>query len=186
MRLQVGHTHEFDRALLDDVHRLLAAVFGPSRGRSDDDFSADDWQHMLGGIHVLAFDDTRGGDLVGHAAIVQRLMTTGGRTYRVGYVEGVGVGADHQRRGIGGQMMAVLESVIERAFDFGALSASDAAIRLYTGRGWALWRGHLSAMTPAGITATPEEEGGVYVWNVDVGIDIATELTCDWRPGDLW
>lgn len=188
MRLQIGHTHEFDTALLDEVHRLLADVFGLSRGRREDDFSDDDWQHSLGGIHVLAFDDADGdiGAVVGHAAVVQRLMITGGRARRVGYVEGVGVRADHQGRGIGGQMMSVLEGVIERAFDFGALSSSDAAVPMYAGRGWVPWRGALSALTPAGTTATPEEEGGVYVWNVDIDIDVTTELTCDWRPGDLW
>jgi aminoglycoside 2'-N-acetyltransferase I len=184
MRMHVVHTHELDVALLADVRRLLVDVFGPSRGRSEDDFSEHDWQHALGGVHVIAFD---GDDVIGHASVVQRQMITGRRTRRVGYVEGVGVRADRQRGGIGGQMMAVLEPVIERAFDFGALSASDAAVPMYTARGWALWHGPLSAMTPAGVHPTPEEEGGVYVWNIrGQNIDISAELTCDWRAGDLW
>ena len=184
MRLHVGHTHELDRDTLAQVRRLLVEVFGPSRGRNADDFSEQDWQHSLGGIHVVAVD---GDDLVGHAAVVQRVMITTGRTLRVGYVEGVGVRIDRQRGGIGGQLMAVLEGVIERAFDFGALSASDAAMAMYAGRGWVSWRGPLSALTPDGMVPTPEEEGGVFVWNVDdLGIDVSAELTCDWRAGDLW
>lgn len=185
MRLHVAPTHDLDGSLLEEVRRVLVEVFGPSRGRSDDDFTAEDWQHSLGGTHVLAFDGDD--ELVGHAAVVQRQLIADGRTWRVGYVEGVGVRADHQRRGIGGQMMAVLEGVIERAFVFGALSASDAAVPMYVGRGWVLWRGALSALTPGGVVATPEEADSVFVWNVQrAGVDVDGELTCDWRPGDLW
>jgi len=185
MRLYVGHTHELDPTLLEAVRRFLVEVF-------DDEFSEQDWEHSLGGIHVIAFD---GDDVVGHASVVQRQMIVGGRTLRIGYVEGVGVRADRQRAGIGGQMMSVLEGIIERAFDFGALSASDAAVPMYAGRGWTVWRGPLSALTPDGVVPTPEEEGGVYVWNqrdqdidggIDGGIDVAAELSCDWRAGDLW
>ena len=185
MRLHVGRTHELDSALLEEVHRLLVDVFGPSRGRGEDDFSDDDWAHSLGGIHVIAFDEDE--RVVGHAAVVERSMTAGSRVWRVGYVEGVGVRGDRQRGGIGGQMMAVLEDAIERDFDFGALSASEAAVPMYIGRGWVPWRGALSALTPSGVVATPEEEGGVYVWRVNesaLGID--AELTCDWRRGDVW
>ena len=184
MRLHVAPTHELEHATLAAVRRLLVDVFGPSRGRSDDDFTEQDWQHSLGGVHVVAFE---GDDVIAHASVVQRAMIAEARTWRVGYVEGVGVRSDHQRRGIGGEMMAVLEGVIERAFDFGALSASDAAVPLYAGRGWVLWRGPLSALTPDGVVPTPDEAGGVYVWNVrDQGLDVASGLTCDWRAGDLW
>jgi len=58
---------------------------------------------------------------------------------------------------------------------------------MYIGRGWVPWRGALSALTPSGVVATPEEEGGVYVWRVsEWALDIDAELTCDWRRGDVW
>ena len=53
----------------------------------------------LGGLHALAWDDET---LIGHAAVIQRRMIYGGRALRTGYVEGVGVRADRQGRGVGG------------------------------------------------------------------------------------
>jgi aminoglycoside 2'-N-acetyltransferase I len=43
-----------------------------------------------------------------------------------------------------------------------------------------------SALTPAGITPTADERGAVYVLPVTVPLDLTSELTCDWRGGDLW
>jgi aminoglycoside 2'-N-acetyltransferase I len=33
---------------------------------------------------------------------------------------------------------------------------------------------------------TEEEDGCIYVLPVDVRLDLATGLTCDWRDGDVW
>ena len=53
--------------------------------------------------------------------------------------------------------------------------------------GWVPWGGRLSALTPDGIVATPEEQGTVHVLATDgVPLDLAGELTCDWREGDVW
>ena len=65
------------------------------------DFYEDDWEHSLGGQHALAWD---GDELIGHAAVIQRRLIHGGRALRTGYVEGVGVRADRQGRGVGGAL----------------------------------------------------------------------------------
>jgi aminoglycoside 2'-N-acetyltransferase I len=109
-----------------------------------------------------------------------------GRALRAGYVEGVGVRADRRRRGPGGALMGSLEEIIRRAYDLGALGATDEAARLYARRGWQVWRGRLSALTPSGVTPTPDEEGAVYVLADTVALDLGGELTCDWRDGDVW
>ena len=85
-------------------------------------------------------------------------------------------------------MMEALERVIRGAYDVGALGATDDAGPLYLGRGWRAWEGRLSALTPAGVERTPDEEGAVYVLPVsgDVSLDLSGELTCDWRDGDVW
>jgi aminoglycoside 2'-N-acetyltransferase I len=177
MQLRVGHTHEFEPDLLDRVHDLLGEVFGGN-------FSDEDWDHSIGGIHVIVFD---GDELIGHASVVQRHLIVAGRVVRTGYVEGVGVRADHQRRGLGGEMMAIIEGVIERAYDIGALCASSAAAAMYSGRGWIRWRGPSSALTPGGVVATPDEDGSIFVWpTVGQVIDASADLTCDWRAGDVW
>jgi aminoglycoside 2'-N-acetyltransferase I len=82
--------------------------------------------------------------------------------------------------------MDPLERVIRRAYDVGALGATDDGAALYRARGWQLWEGPLSALTPTGIQRTPDEDGYIYVLPVDAPLDLAGELTCDWREGDVW
>jgi hypothetical protein len=56
----------------------------------------------------------------------------------------------------------------------------------FASRGWQLWRGPSSALTPDGIRRTPDKDGAIYVLPVSVPVDLTGELVCDWRPGSLW
>ncbi len=174
--VRTAHTADLDVATLAAVRAMLDAAF-------DGDFSDADWDHALGGVHAFVRD---GDALVAHASVVQRRLLHGGRALRAGYVEGVGVRPDMQRRGYGGQMMEALERVIRGAYDVGALGATDAAVKLYASRGWERWLGPTSALTPAGIARTEDEDGSVYVLRASVPLDVSGELTCDWRDGDVW
>jgi aminoglycoside 2'-N-acetyltransferase I len=174
--VQSAHTADLDPATLAAARAMLEAAF-------DGDFSDDDWDHALGGMHVFVRE--RNG-VVAHASVVQRRLVHGGRALRAGYVEGVGVRPDRQRRGYGGRVMEVLERTIRAAYDLGALGATDAAVSLYRARGWEQWRGPTSALTPAGIVPTAHEDGSVYVLRASVPLDLSGELTCDWRDGDVW
>ncbi len=60
-------------------------------------------------------------------------------------------------------MTAALERVVRGAYDLGALAASDAAADFYAARGWELWQGPSSALTPTGVTTTPDEDGCIFV-----------------------
>ena len=173
--LRVAHTAELDQATLRAARALLDAAFGG--------FADEDWEHCLGGMHALARVD---GELVGHAALVQRRLLYGGRALRAGFVEGVGVRADHRRRGHAGAMMAALERIVRGAYELGALSASDAGAAVYAARGWLPWSGPTSALTPDGIRRTPDDDGTVHVLPVTVPLDRTAALTCDWRDGDVW
>jgi len=174
--VRTAHTAELDPATLQAARALLDEVF-------DADITAEDWEHTLGGVHALGWD---GPELVGHAAVVQRRLLHGGRALRAGYVEGVGVRAEHRRHGHGSALMAVLERVIRSAYDLGGLGATDEAAAFYAGRGWQLWQGASSALTPAGIVRTPDDDGAIYVYPLAVPLDLTGELTCDWRDGDVW
>ncbi len=174
--LQVGHTSEFDRSVLTLAREMLDLVF---QGEMTDH----DWEHALGGIHTVVW---HGDSIVGHASAIQRRLMHSGRALRTGYIEGVGVHPNRQRQGIGGHMMSALEHVIDSAYDIGALGASDEAVSLYSHRGWIRWQGPTSALTPAGVVRTPDEDDCIFVWPADQALDIAGELTCDWRDGDLW
>jgi aminoglycoside 2'-N-acetyltransferase I len=83
-------------------------------------------------------------------------------------------------------MMAALEHVARRAYDVAALGATDEAAAFYAARGWQLWQGSSSALTPTGIQRTPDDDGAIYVLPLGVPLDLSGELTCDWRDGDVW
>ncbi len=142
-----------------------------------------DWEHSLGGVHALVWE---GDEVVGHGSVVQRRLLHGGRALRVGYVEGVGVRADRRRRGHGAALMEALERVARGAYELGALGATDQAADFYAARGWELWQGPTSALTPTGILRTEEHDGSVYVLPAAAMLDLSGELTCDWRDGDVW
>jgi aminoglycoside 2'-N-acetyltransferase I len=173
--VRTAHTADLDARTLAAARSLLHDVF--------DDMTEHDWEHSLGGIHALAWE---GEELVGHAAVVQRRLLHGGRALRTGYVEGVGVRADRRGRGLGAQLMRPLERVIRGAYELGALGATDDAAAFYAALGWQQWQGATWALTPGGVTRTPDEDGGVYVLAVGPPLDLAGDLTCDWRDGDAW
>jgi aminoglycoside 2'-N-acetyltransferase I len=125
-------------------------------------------------------------ELIGHASVVQRRLLHAGQALRTGYVEAVGVRADRRGHGYGAALMHALEGVVRGAYRLGALSTTEQAAAFYTGRGWTLWQGPSSALTPTGITRTEDDDGGIYVLPVAVPLDRTGELTCDWRDGDVW
>ncbi|MCP3816787.1 GNAT family N-acetyltransferase [Streptomyces sp. A3M-1-3] len=175
--LRTAHTFELTPAALREIRALLIAAF-------EGDFGDQDWDHGLGGVHAF-IRDTRG--LAAHGSVIQRRVLHRGRSYRVGYIEAVGVRADRRRQGLGGRVMDALEQVIDGAYELGALSASDDGAALYTARGWQLWPGRIAALGPDGIVPLPDEEDSTYVRPPTGGAlpDPASELIFDWRDGDL-
>jgi aminoglycoside 2'-N-acetyltransferase I len=174
--LRLAHTSDLDASTLAAVRALLDAAF-------DGDFSDHDWEHALGGMHALAWE---GDELVGHASVVQRRLLHAGRALRTGYVEGVGVRRDRQRRGHGAALMAAVERVIRGAYDLGALGSTDAGAALYVARGWRRWEGPTSVLTPDGIVRTEQDDDAIYVLPVRVRLDLDAPLVADWRDGDAW
>jgi aminoglycoside 2'-N-acetyltransferase I len=174
--LRTAHTADLDAATLAAARGLLDAVFAG-------ELTDDDWEHALGGVHALVWD---GGELIGHAAVVQRRLLHGDRALRAGYVEGVGVSAPRRGEGHGAALMGALERVMRGAYDLGALGATDAAADFYAARGWLRWAGPTSALSPDGIVRTAEADGAIYVLPVAGGIDLQGPLACDWRSGDVW
>jgi aminoglycoside 2'-N-acetyltransferase I len=175
--LRVAHTSELEPEVLEAVRAMLVEVFEGA-------FDADDWEHALGGIHAIEL--TEDGEPVGHASVVQRRLLHGGRALRTGYVEGVGVRREAQRRGHASALMEAIERVIRGAYEVGALSASDAAIPLYAGRGWLPWEGETYVLAPAGRVRTPEDDDSVHVLELARPLDRAGEIACDWRDGAVW
>ncbi|MFJ6986425.1 MULTISPECIES: GNAT family N-acetyltransferase [unclassified Streptomyces] len=174
--LRLAHTADLEPAELRAVRDLLEDAF-------EGDLTDDDYDHGLGGMHALIHDAA---GLAAHGSVVLRRVRHGGRWLRTGYVEAVAVRADVRRTGLGGRLMTALERVIDRAYDLGALSASDDGAHLYTARGWRPWPGEIQALSPDGVVRLREEEGSVYVRPAQAGpLDPAGPLLFDWRDGDV-
>ncbi|MEU5422669.1 GNAT family N-acetyltransferase [Streptomyces sp. NPDC001407] len=175
--VRTAHTSQLSTAELTAVRALVDDAF-------EGNFSDDDWDHTVGGMHALAYGD---GELIGHGSVVQRRLLHGGRALRAGYVEAVAVRADRRRQGVASAVMEALEHVLRHgAYELGALGAADGAAPLYVGRGWRLWRGPSSVLAPTGIARTAEEDGCIHVLPLGAALDLDGDLVCDWRPGDVW
>ena len=173
--LRIAHTADLEASTRLAARALLDDAF--------DDMTDEDWDHSLGGMHALLWE---GAELIGHASVIQRQLLCGGRAWRTGYVEAVAVRADRRRSGHGGTLMDALERIIGGAYEVGALGSTDEGAAFYAAQGWLRWLGPCSALTPAGIVRTPDEEGSIYVLPVTNPLDVSAELTCDWREGDAW
>lgn len=174
--VRVAHTAWLGDDELVDIRALLDVAF-------DGDFSDDDFDHGLGGIHAVVCE---GADLVAHGSVVLRRLLHEGRALRTGDVEAVAVRADRRRRGHAGLVMHELERVIRGGYELGALSSSSMAQDFYRSRGWQLWTGTASVVAPGGVVRLPDEDGSVYLLPGTAALSPGGDLACDWRTGDPW
>jgi aminoglycoside 2'-N-acetyltransferase I len=162
--------------VLADVRAVVDAAFGPR-------FSQDDWQHALGGWHVLV---RRAGVIVAHAAVVPRELVAGGAPFNTGYLEAVATDPRYQRTGLGSLAMREVTTVLHREFDLGALSTG--AHRFYEQLGWERWRGSTYVRGDGADVRTPDEDEGVMVlrFGPSAALDLTVALSCEPREGDDW
>ena len=73
--VELAHTAQLDARTRIAARALLDAVF-------EGELTDHDWEHALGGIHALAWEQDR---LVGHGAVVMRRLVHGGSALRAGY-----------------------------------------------------------------------------------------------------
>jgi aminoglycoside 2'-N-acetyltransferase I len=160
------------------IRGLLDLAFD---GRFDDH----DWDHCLGGLHLIITD---AGVPVAHAAVVQRRFLHEERSWRGGYVEGVAVHPQQRGRGLAAAVLTETERLINAGYQLGALSASDDGRGLYLARGWFPWQGQTAVLAPTGLTRTPGDDDSTLVRPVPGGarLTLTGTLACDWRDGDLW
>ena len=178
LQLRVAHTADLTVDDRQAVRALLDGAFP-----AEEAYTEADHEHALGGVHALL---TEGEELVGHGAVVMRRLLHQGSALRTGYVEAVAVRADRRGSGHGGTVMTALERVVRRGYVLGALSASGAAGDFYARRGWQVWPGTISVVTPRGLERATEEEGGVHVLPGSAPLPSGGDLACDWRDGDPW
>ena len=143
----------------------------------------EDWDHALGGVHVIAEDD---GAVVAHASVVERTIEIGGRPLRTGYVEAVAVALDRRGQGLGRLVMKDAAAIIRAEFELGMLGTGVQPF--YERLGWRVWRGPSGIRTDRGVDPTPDEDGYLMVLDTPrtPALDPLAPVTCEWRAGDSW
>lgn len=180
--IRVRHlpTEELTTAQTAEVRAVLRAAFG---SEPEERFSDDDWEHALGGTHVVADRDRR---IVGHAAVVERELHVAGRPVRTGYVEAVAVAPAEQGRGIGTRVMRAVNQLVAGGFELGALGTGSHGF--YARLGWVTWRGPSFVRTADGDLPTPEDDGFIMVLRTPSSPPLALDapISCAPRRGDVW
>jgi len=144
------------------------------------------WESIGPGIHVIAAEAERG--VVAHAAIVDRLIYPGQATLRSGYVEAVAVWPDLQGQGHGTRVMKVIDSLIDKGYELGALGTGSQGF--YQRIGWEVWQGPTWIRERGGrLERSPDEDGGIMIRRTPAtppDLDLSLPIAVDWRPGEVW
>lgn len=174
--MSVDVVRELTGDLRAQVRALLDRAFGG-------EFSDDDWQHALGGWHVLVRER---GLVVAHAAVVPRVLHVDGRPVSVGYVEAVATDPAHERTGLGTAVLREAGALVAQHFAMGALSTG--AHGFYARLGWERWRGPTSVRSGDREVRTPQDDDGVMVLRLPetADVDLTLPLSCEPRSGDDW
>ena len=161
---------------LAQIRRLLRTAF-------EGTFSEEDWEHTLGGWHVVVTD---GGVAIAHAAVVSRVLDVADKPFRTGYVEGVATDPARQREGFGSQTMAEVSRLILGEFEMGALSTS--VHEFYERLGWERWQGPTYVRHGSKVVRTEDEDNSVMVlrFGPSKDIDLTASISCSSRLGDDW
>jgi aminoglycoside 2'-N-acetyltransferase I len=162
------------------IRDILWAAFGTG----EDAMAESDWEHSLGGVHFIL---DLNGEIVAQAAVVERDIHIGERSFRTGYVEAVATAVAHQRRGFGTQVMREVNAYIEATFELGALGTGEQSF--YERLGWFRWPGPSAARTADGVLQrTPDEDGYILVLRTPSTptLDLDAVISCEMRAGDAW
>lgn len=157
------------RAMLDDAF--------------DGYFTDDDWEHGLGGTHVVL---DLGPRIVAHASVVPRRLEVPNGVLYAGYVEAVATDREFRGRGLARAAMERIGDLVRETYDIGGLSTGIPD--LYERFGWERWRGPTFVAVGDDRRTVEEPDAGVMILRTPrTGtIDLTGPITCDDRDGDAW
>jgi aminoglycoside 2'-N-acetyltransferase I len=172
-------TSELTPREIATLRRMMTAAFEHKHSTFDDA----DWEHAVGGIHVLV---EGGGEILSHGSVVERRLELGGLLVTSGYVEAVATWPDHQHRGYGTLVMREIADLIRAGYAIGALSTGVEGF--YERLGWERWLGSTAVRTPRGVEKTPDDDGAIMILRTPTSppLDVNAPIVCDWREGDVW
>jgi aminoglycoside 2'-N-acetyltransferase I len=124
--------------------------------------------------------------LVGHAAVVERILQAGQRQLRTGYVEAVATVPARQGQGIGRLVMTRVGRILTEGYEMGALATG--VNPFYRGLGWEDWLGPTAVRDGSALRYTPGEDGHVMVMRFgrSAGLALDMILSVTPRSGDDW
>jgi aminoglycoside 2'-N-acetyltransferase I len=171
------HTAELTPRDAEVLRALFAAAW------PDGDFDETDWQHALGGIHLIVEDES---EIRSHASVVERDIEAAGHLLDTGYVEAVATWPEHEGRGYASAAMREAGDVIRARYELGALATGRTSF--YERLGWQLWRGPTFVREVDGVARTTDADGAILVLETPTTppLDLDAGIVCDWRPGDVW
>lgn len=175
---------ERTRQLTSDVEAQVRALLREAFGTDPEErFTDDDWQHALGGVHLVA---RLGDEVVGHASVVPRTLFVGPDAFATGYVEAVAVRPERQGQGIGTRLMDEATEIVRRDYELGALGTGR--ISFYARLGWQVWLGPTNVVRGERWERSPDEDGFVLVHRHGPSADLPLHrpIACEERPGDDW
>jgi aminoglycoside 2'-N-acetyltransferase I len=179
--LRTVRTAELGESDVVAIRTLLWAAFAADD--PDEQFTEEDWEHALGGVHFVLEVD---GEVVAHAAVVERELEVGGVPLRAGYVEAVATAPGRQRQGLGGRLMEAVTAFVRERYELGALGTG--LHDFYARSGWRPWLGPSFVRAPDGVRRTPDDDGYILVLTTPTtpDLDPRASISCDWRAGDVW
>jgi aminoglycoside 2'-N-acetyltransferase I len=174
LNISVVKTSDLTSGQIESIRSLMDDAF--------DDFADEDWDHALGGWHVIAND----GEMVAHAAVVERLLGVGERLVRTGYVEAVATTPTRQGQGVGTAVMRCIAEVVVAEFEMGALATG--AHEFYERLGWERWQGPTFVRDGDALVRTADEDDGIMILRCPPteSVDRSLPVSCDARTGDDW
>lgn len=169
-------TAEVPTETLEKVRGLLDRAF-------DGDFADTDWEHTVGGQHVILVEE---GEVISHASVVTRDLEVADRSFHTGYLEGVATHPEHQGKGFGARVVTAANEVIRQEYELGALSTDRHSF--YHRLGWERWQGPTYVRDDSRLLRTADEDEGIMVlrFGPSAAVDLASALSCEARSGDDW
>ena len=146
------------------------------------DFSAEDWDHSLGGSRFLGYLDA---ELIAHGVIVPRRIWLNDIEFQVGYLEAIAVLPKYQRQGYGTALLTELTKFAKANYLVSMLSTDEK--EFYRRFGWVDFTGESYVLTNGEQVRSADEDAGL-MWLPGANSDLVeiTKAVCEDRSGDAW
>ena len=137
----------------------------------------------MGGTHFLARSDSR---IVGHVAVIERVLIADGKPFRTGYLETVATHPEFRRQGIASGLVGRANRLSRSDFALGALATGVHSF--YHQLGWERWQGPTYVRRNGRVLRSPEADDAVMILRTDRSraLNLSAPISCEWRDGDAW